>query len=84
MTTKEILAHFDEIEKTRHITLKDIEDLPCEFLTPSVVARYEKCDQYYLNLSAREGKLLYPHRFSGNRLKIHKNGYVSYWSGIGN
>ena len=82
MTTKEILARFDEIERTRRITLADIEVLDVEFLIPAVIGRYEKCGQYYVSVAARDGKLPYPFIRSGNRTKIPKAAYIEFHKGL--
>lgn len=45
------------------------------YLTPQEASKYLNCCAYYLNVSAKEGKLPFAHIFIGNRLKIFKKDF---------
>jgi hypothetical protein len=75
-----MLDFLKELEQRHgHLTLSDIETIPCDWLTPQAIGYYEKSNPYYLNCRAKNGNLPYAFRFSGNRLKIYKQSYVDYW-----
>ena len=75
--TEKIIAHLREIEDKRPLKIEDIESLPVINLVPAIVAFFEKCFQYNINLAAKNGDL--PYGFiRGNRCVIPKEAYVHY------
>jgi hypothetical protein len=75
--TEEIIIHLKKIEEERPLTIDDIEALPVINLVPRIVAFYEKCYQYNINLSMKNGELPYAHP-RGNRCVIPKDAYVHF------
>lgn len=61
-------------------SLEEIEALPKEMLIPADIAKYLGCDQYYINLMARDNpeKLGFSVIKIGSRVKIPKAAFVYY------
>lgn len=69
------------------MTLKDIEAMDREMLSPAIVAPILGCDQQTLRMQARERPDLlgFPTVCIGNRVKIPKAGFLAYLRGeLGN
>ena len=66
------------------MTLKDIEAMDREMLTPNIVAMVLKADPQELRMQARERPDLlgFPTICIGNRVKIPKAGFLAYCQGL--
>lgn len=62
------------------MTLDEIEALPKDVLIPADVAKYLKCDPYWINCMAKKDPrgLGFPIIMIGSRVKIPKAGFVHY------
>lgn len=62
------------------MTLKQIEALSKEMLTPSDVAAYLECDPQLIRIQAHQdkSKLGFPVIIAGSRVKIPKEGFIRY------
>ena len=63
--------------------LADIEKIDKEFLIPSDVAKCIGCNQYLINVQARENPALlgFPVIVIGSRVKIPKEGFIRFCRG---
>ena len=66
------------------MTLKEIEAMDRQMLTPAIVAPVLGCDQQTLRMQARERPDLlgFPTIIIGNRVKIPKEGFLAYCKGM--
>ena len=56
--------------------LRELSELPREWLTSSEVAAVLGMDSFSVVVAARTGALPFPHLFSGNRLKVFKRPFL--------
>ena len=65
------------------MTLKEIEEMDRDMLTPVIVSKYLGCDDHTIRLQARERPDLlgFPVICIGNRVKIPKAAFVAYCEG---
>lgn len=66
------------------MTLKDIETMDREMLTPSIVAAVIGCNPQLLRIQAREcpQALGFPTVIVGKRVKIPRAGFIAYCQGL--
>lgn len=65
-------------------TLEEIKNCGKEMLTPTDVAGYLGCDPYSINLAAKQmpNALGFPFSLIGTRVRIPREGFVRWASGI--
>ena len=52
-----------------------------EYLTPSQVSKVLGGNPYTYNLTAKQGKMTFPHMWRGNRLYVSKQGIINFIKG---
>lgn len=64
-------------------TLEELEKYPYDILVPADVAGILKCDQYSINVAARDNpeRLGFPVTLLGNRVKIPKLAFIKFMKG---
>lgn len=64
----------------KRMTLKEIEELPGEYLLPKHIAAVLDCDQYTVNCAAQTepDKLGFPVIVTGARVRIPKAGFIHF------
>ena len=60
----------------RRMTMNDVAEMTCDFITPAVAASVLKMDTGRLIEYARKGQLPFPVQISGNRVKISRRGFM--------
>ena len=58
------------------VTMADVKEMTCDFITPAVAASVLKMDVGRLIGYAKEGQLPFPVQISGNRVKISRKGFL--------
>lgn len=58
------------------MTMNDVAEMTCDFITPAVAASVLKMDTGRLIEYARKGQLPFPVQISGNRVKISRRGFM--------
>ena len=58
------------------MTMNDVAEMTCDFITPAVAASVLKMDTGRLIEYARKGQLPFPVQISGNRVKISRLGFM--------
>ena len=63
------------------MTLSEIQSSTKEVLCAKDVSGLLRCKPYTLNSTAKEGRLMRPHSFVGNRLKIPRQAFLKWFMG---